>query len=94
MENKIVEYPILVCLGGSKLFPCKNFNDASVKVVEYIEKYRMGSNYFYSKNNAGMIFHRDKGIIACVSYNGRVWESDGSFELKPKEITDLSLSDI
>ena len=68
---------LLVCLGGKKFIPCQNFKEASEIINEFIDKKDLGSRDFYNKINAGKILHHTKGIIATVSYNGRVWNNDG-----------------
>lgn len=92
-ELTTVGTSLLVCV-GQEYVPCESFKEASEIVLKFIENNNLGSNCFYTCKHAGNILHHTKGIIACVSYNGRVWISDGTFSLKRTEITNLTLKDI
>jgi hypothetical protein len=96
MESNIstIETALAVCLGGNNHVPCDTFKHASDIVRNYISNFHLGSSDFYKRENAGMIFHPTKGIIANVSYNGRVWKSNGKFQLKSEEISNLLSKDL
>ena len=89
MNTVAQQNSLLVCLGGKQVMPCENFKQASEMVRQYITLNNYGVSEFYKKKSAGMIYHHTKGIIAEVSYNGRVWESNGKFKLQKPEITNL-----
>ena len=80
---------LLVCLGGKKYSACKDFAACSKAIQEHISLNNFGVSEFYKKKNAGIILHPEKGLIAHVSYNGRVWEGEAG-----KEITDLTKNDL
>jgi len=80
---------LLVCLGGKKHIPCKTFADCSAAIQIHIAGNNFGASDFYKRKDAGVILHPVKGIIAHVSYNGRVWEGEAG-----KEITDLTKNDL
>lgn len=90
---------LVVCLGGKKFIPCDTFADASKAVRDYVHNVEklifIGGTEFYSKKNAGIIYHPTKGAFAYVSYNGRVWKGTdvGWNNGKPEEITDLTAND-
>lgn len=85
---------LLLCLGNQKFKPCANFQEASETIQNLINTFNLGSSDFYKNKNVGMIYNAKSSIIAKVSYNGRVWKSDGSFQLKAEEITNLLQIDL
>ena len=80
---------LLVCLGGKKHIPCETFADCSAAIKIHIAGNNFGVTDFYKKKNSGHVLHPTKGLIAHVSYNGRVWEGEAG-----KEITDLTKNDL
>lgn len=77
-------------ISSKRIEPCTTFEDAVKHCNDYIQDNDLGGGNW----NAGHIMHPTKGIIARVSYNGRVWESNGCDDvtMDRKEITDLKAS--
>lgn len=68
------------------LMPCDTFRTASKICRNYIDDWDLGGGNWAG----GQVYHPTKGLIAYVSYNGRVWQStDGNWHTGTPEITDL-----
>ena len=56
------------------IFPVTNFKDASEICRNYINNFNLGSGNWAG----GQVYHPRFGIIANISYNGKVWKLDNS----------------
>jgi len=50
--------------------PCETLRQCSMACRNYIQKWQLGGGNWPE----GQIFHPTKGLIACVSFNGKVWK--------------------
>lgn len=70
--------------------PCDTFAEAVEYCRNYIGTYNLGGGNW----TGGQIYHPVKGLIAYVSYNGRVWKTTtGEWEPGQEEITELDTND-
>lgn len=53
--------------------PCETLRQCSQVCQRYIEEWDLGSGNW----TGGEILHPTKGLIAIVSYNGRIWKYSG-----------------
>ena len=66
--------------------PCDTFAEAVEYCRNYIGTYNLGGGNW----TGGQIYHPTKGMIAKVSYNGRVWKTtNGEWQPGQEEITEL-----
>ena len=69
---------------------CDTFREASELCRAYIGTYNIGGGNW----TGGQIYHPVKGLIAHVSYNGRVWQSTtGEWEPDREEVDDIDSND-
>ena len=68
-----------------ELVPFGQLSEVSAICRDYISKYNLGGGNWGAR--AGEIYHPVNGLIAHVSYNGRIWAQDG------KEITGAALTE-
>lgn len=62
--------------------PVNTLKEAADACVEYINEYELGMGNWIG----GQVYHPTKGLIATVSYNGRLWKGDfNDFNKQPDE---------
>lgn len=54
-----------------QILPAQTLEEASIMCKKYIEDWDLGSGNWAG----GDIYHPTKGLIAYVSYNGKVWKN-------------------